>query len=171
MEHFLLDPPNSRLLVCWSTDRVWCLSFDCRYLEVRCRSAASGRNNCRDHPRHAILGHPFRHERCAGGNRRCFNTVCHALFGHGHPFSSRPGAAAPACQSSTGIGPVTEGHKTGRRKYWRIPMSQPAIHRKRAAGKLSGARRKAHSLASLIGVRADSLFRDHRCCDSCRARR
>ena len=142
VEHFLLDPFDSRLLVCRATDRVWCLSFDCRYLEVRCRGAAGGRSNCRDHPRHAILGYPFRHERCAGGNHCRFNTVCHALSGHGHPFSSGLGAAAPACQSSAGIGPVTEGHKTGRRNVWRIPMSQPAIHRERAAGKLSGAREK-----------------------------
>ena len=36
VEHLLLDPLDSRLLVCWATDRVWCFVSDWRRLEVHC---------------------------------------------------------------------------------------------------------------------------------------
>ena len=56
VEHFLLDPLDSGLLVCWATDRVWCLRSDFRDLEIRCRSPGGGISNCRDHPRQATSG-------------------------------------------------------------------------------------------------------------------
>ena len=111
VECFVLDPPDSRLLVCWSTNRVWYLSFDFRHLEIRCRSAGCGSSNCRDHPGQATFGYCFRHQRCARGHRPYFNSVFRFIFGDGHPVSWRLGANAPACQSFARVGPVTKGTK------------------------------------------------------------
>jgi hypothetical protein len=52
-----------------------------------CRVAGSRFRNCRHHPRHAILGHSSKCERCIVDNHHHFSIVCHSLSGYGHPVA------------------------------------------------------------------------------------
>ena len=105
---------------------------------------------------------------CAGGNHHHFIAVCHALFGHGHPFALGLGAAAPACESSARVGPVI---KTGRRGRGRIQMRWPATPaaKRRLPAISQASEEKPHSPA-LIRVSATSNHCPRKCCGGRRGR-
>ena len=138
VERFLLDPFNSRLLVCWATHRVWCFIFGGSCLEVCCRVAGGGFGRLPQSSAARHSGAPFIHGRCVSGNRHCFSALCHALSEHGHPFAQGLGAAVPACNAAARTRSYAS-HETDSRTCWRPRMSQPTCQPQR------GGRRNSQS--------------------------